>query len=105
MNEGRVNQERLMKVLLAPVRTEKSHRLADEARQITFKVLPDATKTEIRKAVKLMFDVDVTEVRTVNCRGKRARFGKSHGWHNDWKKAYVTLAEGQDIDFATSESA
>ena len=94
-----MNQERLMKVLLAPLVSEKSTRLADANRQFVFKVLPGASKPEVRKAVELMFDVKVTGVQIANVRGKTKRFGQKEGKRADWKKAYVTLAEGHDIDF------
>ena len=94
-----MNQERLMKVLLAPLVSEKSTRLADANRQFVFKVLPDSSKPEVRKAVELMFDVKVTGVQIANVRGKSKRFGQTQGKRADWKKAYVTLAEGHDIDF------
>lgn len=94
-----MNQERLMKVLLAPVVSEKSSRLADASRQFVFKVLPCASKPEIRQAVELMFDVKVKGVQVSNMRGKTRRFGQTMGRRVNWKKAYVTLAEGHDIDF------
>jgi large subunit ribosomal protein L23 len=98
-----MNQERLMKVLLAPVVSEKSTRLADAHRQFVFKVLKDASKPEVRKAVELMFDVKVEDVRISSMRGKTKRYGASFGRRADWKKAYVTLAEGNDIDFMGAE--
>ena len=94
-----MNQERLMKVMLAPIVSEKSTRLADANRQFVFKVLPNASKPEVRKAVEMMFDVKVTGVQIANVRGKTKRFGQMEGKRADWKKAYVTLAEGHDIDF------
>ena len=97
-----MNQERLMKVLLAPLVSEKSASAADQARQFTFKVTQDATKPEIAKAVELLFDVEVEQVRTVNVKGKTKRFGTINGKRSDWKKALVRLKEGHDIDFATS---
>ena len=93
-----MNQERLMQVLLAPLVSEKSARIADRNRQFAFKVLPNATKPEISRAVELLFDVKVA-----NVRGKVKRFGQSVGKRSNWKKAYVTLAEGQDIDFSGAE--
>ena len=94
-----MNQERIMKVLVAPIVSEKSTRLADENRQFAFKVVPDASKPEVRKAVELMFDVKVKAVQMANVRGKAKRFGQKMGKRSDWKKAYVTLAEGHDINF------
>jgi large subunit ribosomal protein L23 len=98
-----MNQERLMKVLIAPVVSEKSTRVADANRQFVFKVVKDASKPDIRKAVELMFDVKVDGVQIANVRGKTKRFGQSSGKRSDWKKAYVTLAEGHDIDFMGAE--
>lgn len=98
-----MNQERLMKVLIAPVVSEKSTRVADANRQFVFKVVKDASKPDVRKAVELMFDVKVDGVQIANVRGKTKRFGQSIGKRSDWKKAYVTLAEGHDIDFMGAE--
>jgi len=98
-----MNPERLMKILLAPVVSEKSTRLADANRQFVFKVLKGATKPEIRKAVELMFDVKVQGVQISNMRGKIKMHGNREGKRADWKKAYVTLVEGHDIDFMGAE--
>jgi large subunit ribosomal protein L23 len=94
-----MNNERLSRILISPVVSEKSTRLADQSRQMVFKVLPDASKLEIRKAVEKMFDVSVSRVQVSNVKGKVKRFGQTMGRRSDWKKAYVTLAEGSDIDF------
>ena len=98
-----MNQERIMKILIAPIVSEKSTRLADSHRQYAFKVMTDAKKPEVRKAVELMFDVKVSGVQIANVRGKVKRFGQSFGKRADWKKAYVTLAEGHDINFMGAE--
>jgi len=98
-----MNQEQIMKVLIAPIVSEKSTRLADENRQFVFKVVKDASKPDIRKAVELMFDVKVDAVQIANVHGKTKRFGQSIGKRSDWKKAFVTLAEGHDIDFMGAE--
>ena len=95
-----MSKERLMKILLSPVVSEKSAMAADKANQFGFKVVADATKPEIAQAVELLFDVKVQNVRTVNVKGKKKRFGAVMGKRNNWKKAYVRLQEGQDIDFA-----
>jgi large subunit ribosomal protein L23 len=94
-----MSQERLMKVLLSPVVSEKSAMVADKGRQYAFKVLPDANKAEIRRAVELMFEVNVEQVQVANVKGKAKRFGAVRGRRSDWKKAYVKLKPGQDIDF------
>lgn len=98
-----MSAERLMKVLLAPHVSEKSTVVADQAGQHVFKVLPDATKGEIKAAVEQLFSVKVAKVRTVNFQGKNKRFGSRMGRRNHWKKAYVTLEAGQDIDFVGGE--
>ena len=95
-----MNQERLMNVLLSPLISEKSANLADSARQVAFKVRTDANKTEIAKAVEMLFEVEVDKVQVVNVKGKTKRFGRLQGRRNDWKKAYVKLKEGHDISFA-----
>ena len=92
-----VHQERLMTIIRGPHMSEKSH-LAAEQNQIVLKVRPDATKSEIRQAVELLFEVNVENVTVVNVKGKNKRFGITRGRRNDWKKAYVRLAEGSEID-------
>lgn len=94
-----LNQERLMTVLVGPHVSEKATVLAEKNNQICFKVRRDSTKKEIAKAVELMFEVVVDRVQVTNVRGKTKRFGRTVGKRADWKKAYVTLAEGHDIDF------
>ena len=98
-----MNQERIMKVLISPVVSEKSTRLADANRQFVFKVVKDASKPEIRKAVELMFDVKVDAVQISNVKGKIKRSGSTMGKRSDWKKAFVTLAEGHDINYMGAE--
>ncbi len=94
-----MNKERLMQVLLSPVVSEKSTNVADASRQFVFRVASDASKPEIRKAVELMFDVKVEQVRVVNVKGKNKRFGSIQGQRKGSRKAYVKLAAGSDIDF------
>ncbi len=94
-----MNKERLMNVMLSPHVSEKSTGLADTSRQFVFKVAVDATKAEVKQAVELLFEVKVDGVQVCNVKGKRKRFGQVAGRRSDWKKAYVTLAEGADIDF------
>ncbi|WP_372879829.1 50S ribosomal protein L23 [Spongiibacter marinus] len=98
-----MNQERIYKVLLGPHVSEKSAMSAETGNQVVFRVLPSATKLEIKNAVEKLFKVDVVDVRTVNMKGKvkRNRFGLSK--KPNWKKAYVSLVQGQDIDFAVAE--
>lgn len=98
-----MNQSRLMNILLAPIVSEKSSRLADAHRQFAFKVMKNASKPEVRKAVELMFDVKVDSVQISNMRGKVKAQGRTTGRRSDWKKAYVTLSEGHDIEFTGTE--
>jgi large subunit ribosomal protein L23 len=98
-----MNQERLLKVLLAPHISEKSSIAADHYGRHVFDVLPDATKTEVRRAVEMLFKVKVEAVQIMNMKGKRKRFGAFLGRRSNWKKAYVKLAPGDDIDFIGSE--
>jgi large subunit ribosomal protein L23 len=97
------SKERLMTVLVAPHVSEKSALVAEKQNQVVFRVLRDSTKPEIKAAVELMFEVKVDSVRVVNVAGKAKRFGGRPGKRSDWKKAYVSLAEGQTIDFAGVE--
>ena len=94
-----MSQERLMRILLAPVVSEKSTHAADANRQAVFKVVKNASKSEIRRAVELMFGVEVERVNTATVNGKRKTFQRRPGRRPDWKKAYVTLKPGQDVDF------
>lgn len=98
-----MSDARLMKVLLAPLMSEKTARLADRNRQYAFKVVSDATKPQIRQAVEMLFGVKVTGVQVSNVRGKIKRFGQTFGKQSGWKKAFVTLAEGSDINFMGAE--
>ena len=95
--------DRLMNVVLAPVVSEKSTFVADKNRQYVFRVADDATKPEIKAAVELMFKTKVENVTVLNVHGKERRFGRMVGRRRNWKKAYVRLAEGQEINFAATE--
>lgn len=94
-----MKQERLMKILLSPHVSEKSAMLGDISNQVVFKVAKDATKSEIKGAVEFLFSVKVRAVRVVNVKGKHKRFGRIFGRRSDWKKAYVALETGHEIDF------
>ncbi len=94
-----MNKERLIETLRSPVVSEKSTISADANRQFVFEVAPDSTKPEIRKAVEMMFDVKVENVRVVNIKGKTKRAAHRIGRRKDIRKAYVRLAPGNDIDF------
>ena len=98
-----MNEERVMKVLLGPHVSEKSTRVAEVSGQIVFRVAADASKPEIKQAVEKMFDVQVEQVQVLNVKGKRKSFGRVQGRRKDWKKAYVSLKPGQDIDFLAGE--
>ncbi len=96
-----MNEERIFKVLLSPHISEKSTVLGDSANQAVFKVATGAKKGEIKAAVEQLFDVKVANVRTVNVNGKSKRMGMRHGHRKDWKKAYVSLEQGHEIDLAS----
>ncbi|HET9663219.1 MAG TPA: 50S ribosomal protein L23 [Burkholderiales bacterium] len=97
-------QMRLLQVLLAPVVSEKSTFVADKRDQVVFKVAKDATKPEIKAAVEMMYKVEVDSVKVANVKGKEKRFGRFIGRRDHWKKAYVCLKPGQEINFAEGES-
>lgn len=99
-----MNLERLMKVLVSPLMTEKTYRLGGEDQQVAFRVARNANKIEIKNAVEHIFDVQVSAVKTLNVKGKTRRFGRVQGRTQDWKKAYVRLAEGSKIDFGVSDA-
>jgi large subunit ribosomal protein L23 len=92
--------ERLAVVLLAPVVSEKGTFIADKHEQVIFRVMPDATKPEVKAAVEAMFKVQVESVQIANVGGKTKRFGRYTGKRRGWKKAYVCLKPGQEINFA-----
>ncbi|QLB21701.1 50S ribosomal protein L23 [Pasteurella skyensis] len=97
-----MQEERLLKVLKAPHISEKATNNAEKANTIVFKVALDANKVEIANAVEQLFEVKVDSVSTVVVKGKTKRRGARMGRRSDWKKAYVTLEEGQELDFAGS---
>ncbi|MGA7181479.1 MAG: 50S ribosomal protein L23 [Thiobacillaceae bacterium] len=94
------NTERLLRVILAPVVSEKSTRVADKHNQVVFRVVSDATKQEISAAVQHLFKVEVTGVQVANVKGKVKRSGRIMGRRQDWKKAYVSIKPGQELDLA-----
>ena len=98
-----MNQERLYTVLVEPHFTEKVSGLGDETNQYAFKVANDATKAEIKEAVEKLFSVSVETVSTLNVKGKRKRTMRGMSRKKDWKKAYVRVAAGQDIDFMVTD--
>ena len=97
---AKFDEGRLMSVLVAPIVSEKATHVADKTNSVTFKVLQNATKPEIKAAVELMFKVEVASVSTVVQKGKVKRFGRSIGRRDHVKKAYVSLKEGQELNFS-----
>ncbi|PTD95425.1 50S ribosomal protein L23 [Pseudothauera lacus] len=98
-----ISQERLLQVLLAPQISEKATFVADKNEQVVFKVASDATKPEVKAAVEALFKVEVKSVQILNVKGKVKRFGKMMGRRKDWKKAFVCLKPGQEINFVAGE--
>lgn len=98
-----MNQERIFNVLIAPHISEKSALNAEYKNSYVFKVAIDAKKPEIKKAVESVFDVKVSKIQTSVAKGKSKRFGRTLGRRKDWKKAYVTLAEGSTIEMMSGE--
>lgn len=98
-----MNQERIYKVLLGPVVSEKAAMAGESSNQVVFKVTNCATKLEIKAAIEQLFEVKVEAVRVLNVKGKTKRTRNGLGKRSDWKKAYVRLEQGQDIDFAVAE--
>ena len=96
-----MNEERMYQILEMPHISEKSALLGDSANQAVFKVSPDASKAEIKEAVEQLFSVKVADVRTANMKGKSKRMGMRRGKRSDWKKAYVSLEQGHEIDLAS----
>ena len=97
-NLSKFDEGRLMQVLIAPIVSEKATLIAEKTNTVTFKVLQDATKYEIKAAVQLMFKVEVKAVAVLNTKGKTKRFGKSVGRRDNVRKAYVTLQPGQELN-------
>lgn len=93
-----MSEARLMNILRAPVISEKSSAAQQDKNTLVFKVLKDATKDEIKAAVETLFNVKVEAVRTLNSQGKVRRTARGFGKRSDWKKAYVTLPEGTQLD-------
>lgn len=104
MSARTFNQERLMTVILAPQVSEKSTFVADKNDQVVFRVADDATKPEIKAAVEFLFKVQVENVQVANIKGKQKRSGRTLGRRRSWKKAFVCLKPGQEINFAAGET-
>ena len=99
-----MNTQRLTNIIVSPRISEKATMRADIDNQHVFSVLKDATKPVVKKAVELMFDVKVKSVRLMNVQGKLTRVGRTFGKRKDWKKAYVRLQEGFDINYGEEET-
>ena len=97
-----INKNQLAGVLEAPIISEKSTNAAEKNNQFVFKVQKTATKKQVKNAVELMFGVEVDSVHVLNVKGKQKRVGKSLGQRSDWKKAYVKLKPGNDIEFSAA---
>jgi large subunit ribosomal protein L23 len=99
INHKNLSQEKLMKIVLEPRVTEKSTLVGEKYNQFVFKVFKSATKPEIKNAIELLFKVEVDSVQVSNVKGKNKIFKREPGKRPDWKKAYVKLKPGFDIDF------
>ena len=100
MSAVKYDEGRLMAVLVAPIVSEKATMVAEKNNSVTFRVLQNATKPEIKAAVELMFKVEVMAVNVVNVKGKVKKFGRSIGRRDHIKKAYVSLKAGQELNFS-----
>lgn len=108
MSDIRIDQERLLKIILAPHISEKATFLGEKNNQIIFRVATGATKKEIKDAIELLWKeqkIDVRNVRTINVKGKRKRFGRFMGARSDWKKAIISLGKGQELSFTNFANA
>jgi large subunit ribosomal protein L23 len=103
MSAAKMNEERLYQVILAPVISEKATHIGDRHNQVVFRVARDATKPEVKAAVEMLFKVEVGEVKMANVKGKVKRFGRFFGRRANWKKAYVCLKPGQELNFVAGE--
>ncbi|MCX7113229.1 MAG: 50S ribosomal protein L23 [Proteobacteria bacterium] len=97
-----MKQQELVRILLSPVISEKSTLLSEEEKKFVFKVKKNASKKNIKQAVELMFEVKVDYVHVLNVKGKTKRYGRFMGSRSDWKKAYVKLKPGFNIDLAVA---
>lgn len=97
-----LNNYQLANVLQAPIISEKSTNAAEQNKRFAFKVIKQATKKQVKDAVEIMFSVEVDTVNILNVKGKQKRFGRTLGQRSDWKKAYVKLKPGHDIDFSAA---
>lgn len=103
MSSANFTDARLLQIILAPQISEKSTHVADKHEQVVFRVASDATKPEVKAAVELLFKVEVNSVQIANVKGKHKRFGRFMGRRSDWKKAFVCLKPGQEINFTAGQ--
>ncbi|WP_124950251.1 50S ribosomal protein L23 [Sulfuriferula thiophila] len=103
MSTANFKDARLLQIILAPQISEKSTYVADKHEQVVFRVASDATKPEVKAAVEMLFKVEVNSVQIANVKGKQKRFGRFMGRRSDWKKAFVCLKPGQEINFAAGQ--
>ena len=103
MSTAKFKDARLLQIILAPQISEKSTYIADKHEQVIFRVAADATKPEVKAAVELLFKVEVNSVQIANVKGKHKRFGRFMGRRSDWKKAFVCLKPGQEINFTAGQ--
>lgn len=103
MSTLKFSDARLLQIILAPQISEKSTYVADKHEQVIFRVCPDATKPEVKAAVEMLFKVEVNSVNMLIVKGKQKRFGRFMGRRSDWKKAFVCLKPGQEINFAAGQ--
>ncbi len=102
MKNINIGHERLLKIILAPYVSEKATFLGEKNNQTIFRVAADATKIEIKAAIELLWKeqkIEITNVRTINVKGKQKRFGRFLGRRNDWKKAIINIKKGQELSF------
>lgn len=98
-----MNEQQLANILIRPIISEKTNLLAETCKQFTFSVDKRASKKQVKDAVESMFDVKVESVQVTNVKGKAKRTGAHLGRRSNWKKAYVALKEGHDIDFVSND--
>lgn len=102
MKKLNINQERLLKIILAPHISEKATYIGENNNQTIFRVVSDATKKEIKDAIELLWKeqkIEVKNVQTINVKGKRKRVGRFMGRRSDWKKAVISIEKGQELNF------
>lgn len=108
MKKLNFNQERLLKIILAPHISEKATYIGEKNNQTMFRVVSDATKKEIKDAIELLWKeqkIEVKNVQTINVKGKKKRVGRFLGRRSDWKKAIISIEKGQELNFNNFSNA